>query len=56
MQQDIEIGEYRLVSDFEHGVRPVQVVKKDKREGYYWCRYSDGSVYDFHASELKPLP
>lgn len=54
----IEIGEYYLVEDFEShsGFRPVKIVGlvKDK-ENTFWGKYSDGSIYDFVADELKPI-
>lgn len=57
MKDEIVVGEYRLVKDFENGARPVQVVEQASEvgEGYWWCRYSDGAVYDFHESQLKPI-
>jgi len=57
MTDEIEVGEYRLVKDFEHGMKPVKVVKPapEVGEGYWWCRYSDGGLYDFHESDLKPM-
>jgi len=54
MKIEIIVGEYYLVKDFENGARPVKVIDEaiEIGEGVYWCRYSDGSVYDFEASQL----
>lgn len=54
---ELKIGDWCLVKDFEHGKRPVQIVKLDEdRKDYFWCRYSDSrSLYDFHQGELTPI-
>jgi len=53
---NIEIGEWYKVKDFEHGYRPVKVTEPiENKPGYYYAKYSDGAVYDFHYSEFKDL-
>ena len=57
IQKDtIEIGECYKVKDFESGQRPVKVIEPvTDKPGYYWARYSDGYLYEFHSSELKEI-
>jgi hypothetical protein len=55
-ENNIKIGEWYKVKDFEHGQRPVKVIEPiTDKPGYYWAKYSDGAVYDFHYSELKDI-
>jgi len=54
MNDKIQIGEWYKVEDFEHGVRPVQVTAfVETKPDYFWAKYTDGAVYDFHVTELK---
>jgi hypothetical protein len=58
IQKDtIEIGKWYKIKDFEHGQRPVKVTEPiTDKPGYYWAKYSDGAVYDFHYSDLEVHP
>ena len=55
-KDNIEIGEYYKVKDFEYGYRLVKVIEPiSDKPGYYWVKYSDGGIYDFYCSELNKL-
>lgn len=55
-ENNIEIGEWYKVKDFDHGQRLVKVTEPIMvAPGYYWAENTDGAAYIFHYSELKRL-